>query len=145
MEGEANEGFAGNPFQRRERVYADMDEWRKIRYAVLREGQSKRKTQRETGMHWKTLEKVLLHPEPPGYRMGKERQRPKLGPYLKRIEDILHSDMEMPRKQRHTAKRIFERIAEESTPGKYSGGEGRGSQDQASQRRGVRAVEAPPW
>ena len=120
MEGEANEGFAGNPFQRRERVYADMDEWRKIRYAILREGKSKRKTQRETGMHWKTLEKVLLHPEPPGYRMSKERQRPKLGPYLKRIEDILHSDKEMPKKQRHTAKRIFERIAEEGYQGKYT-------------------------
>ena len=94
-------------------MYADMDEWRKIRYAVLREGKSKRKAQRETGMHWKTLEKVLRHPAPPGYRMAKERQKPKLGPYLKRIEDILDSDKEMPRKQRHTAKRIFERIAEE--------------------------------
>ncbi len=47
-------------------MYADMEEWRKIRYSVLREGKSKRKTQRETGMHWKTLEKVLQHPEPPG-------------------------------------------------------------------------------
>ena len=94
-------------------MYADMDEWRRIRYEVLREGKSKRKAQRETGMHWKTLEKVLKHPEPPGYRMAMERQKPKLGPYLKRIEDILDSDKEMPKKQRHTAKRMFERIAEE--------------------------------
>ena len=101
-------------------MYSDMDEWRKIRYAVLREGKSKRKAQRETGMRWKTLEKVLQHPEPPGYRMAMERQKPKLGPYLKRIEDILDSDKEMPKKQRHTAKRIFERIAEEGYPGGYT-------------------------
>ena len=31
--------------------------------------------QRETGMHWKTLKKVLEHSKPPGYRQ--ERQRPK--------------------------------------------------------------------
>ncbi len=101
-------------------MYTDMDEWRKIRYAVLREGKSKRKAQRETGMHWTTLEKVLQHPAPPGYRMAKERQKPKLGPYLKRIEDILDSDKEVPKKQRHTAKRIFERLAEEGYPGGYT-------------------------
>ena len=92
-------------------MYVDMDQWRKVRYAVLREGKSKREARRETGMHWKTLEKVLQHPEPPGYRLAKERPKPKLGPYLKRIEDILDSDTEVPKKQRHTAKRIFERIA----------------------------------
>ena len=42
-------------------MYTDMDEWREVRYAVLRDGKSKRKVQRETGMHWKTLEKVLLN------------------------------------------------------------------------------------
>ncbi len=97
-----------------------MDEWRKIRYAVLREGKSKRKAQRETGMHWETLKKVLLHSEPPGYRMSKERKKPKLGPYLSRIEDILDSDKEMPRKQKHTAKRIYERLVEEGYQGKYT-------------------------
>ncbi len=101
-------------------MYTDMDEWRRIRYAVLREGKSKRKAQRETGMHWTTLEKVLQLPAPPGYRMAKERPKPKLGPYLRRIEEILDSDKEVPQKQRHTAKRIFERIAEEGYPGGYT-------------------------
>ncbi len=43
-------------------MYAGMDEWRKIGYAVLREGQGKRKAERETGMHRRTLEKVLPAP-----------------------------------------------------------------------------------
>jgi len=101
-------------------VYKDMEEWRKIRYSVLREGKSKRAVQRETRMHWETLKKVLEHPKPPGYRMGKPRSKPKLDPYLQRIKDILESDKEMPRKQRHTAKRIFERITEEGYSGGYT-------------------------
>ena len=101
-------------------MYVNMEEWRKIRRAVLREGKSKREVQRETGMHWITVEKVLQHPEPPGYRMAKERPKPKLGPYLERIEKILESDKEVPKKQRHTAKRIFERIAEEGYTGGYT-------------------------
>lgn len=36
------------------RGFADLDERRKTRYAVLGKGQSKRKKQRETGMHWIT-------------------------------------------------------------------------------------------
>jgi len=39
-------------------VFADMDEWKKVRYPVLREGKSKREAQRETGMHWKTQKKL---------------------------------------------------------------------------------------
>lgn len=101
-------------------MYRDMEQWTRLRLEVLREGKSKRGVLRETGMHWTTLEKVLQHPEPPGYRMGEERRKPKLGPYLRRIEEILESDQEVPKKQRHTAKRIYERICEEGYQGGYT-------------------------
>ena len=52
-----------------------MEQWNEIRRRVLVEGVSRRQVQRETGMHWKTLKKVLEHSKPPGYRQ--ERQRPK--------------------------------------------------------------------
>jgi hypothetical protein len=39
----------------------------------------------------------------------KPRPKTKLGPYLKRVEQILKEDQAMPRKQRHTAKRLWER------------------------------------
>ena len=71
-------------------------------------------------MHWQTLEKILTHPQPPGYRRTVAREKPKLGPYLGRIEAILTADKAMPRKQRHTAKRIFERLLEEGYTGGYT-------------------------
>ena len=65
------------------------------------------------GMHWQTLEKVLTHPEPPGYQFSKPRPKRKIGPYLERIRQIIKDDAKIHRKQRHTAKRIFERLQEE--------------------------------
>ena len=98
-----------------------MQQWSQIRRQVLVEGVSKRQVLRETGMHWRTLEKMLTHPEPPGYRRTREHPRPKLGPYLGRIEAILAADAEVRSvKQRHTAKRIFERLQEEGYTGGYT-------------------------
>jgi len=97
-----------------------MQRWADIRRRVLVDGVSKRQILRETGMHWKTLEKILANPEPPAYRVPAPRARPKLGPYLDRIAQILEQDKGCPRKQRHTAKRIFDRIAAEGYEGGYT-------------------------
>ena len=94
-------------------MYRDMEEWTEIRLRVLNEEASKREILREKGMHWKTLQKILSYSEPPGYRMRVERPKPKIGPFLQRISEILEGDKEVPKKQRHTAKRIYERIKEE--------------------------------
>jgi transposase len=101
-------------------VFRDMQLWADIRRRVLVEGVSKRQVLRETGMHWRTLEKILANPEPPAYRAPAARARPKLGPYLDRIARILDEDKGCPRKQRHTAKRIFDRIAAEGYEGGYT-------------------------
>ena len=45
--------------------------------------------------------------------MEKERPKLKIGPYLERIRQIITEDRSAPNKQRHTAKRIFERIQSE--------------------------------
>src|SRR3954454_4931570 len=97
-----------------------MQLWADIRRRVLVENVSKRQVLRETGMHWRTLEKILANPEPPGYRAKAPRGRPKLGPFLDRISKILEEDKDCPRKQRHTAKRIFDRIAVEGYQGGYT-------------------------
>ena len=94
-----------------------MEWWSEIRRRVLSEGVSRRQILRETGIHWKTLEKILTHSMPPGYRRTAPRERPKIGPYLGRIRQIIQPDKELPRKQRHTAKRIFERIRGEARAG----------------------------
>lgn len=97
-----------------------MQQWTEIRRRVLVGGVSKRQILRETGMHWETLGKILEHGEPPGYRLEGERAKPKIGPYLERIGEILESDREAPRKQRHSAARIYERLLEAGYEGKYT-------------------------
>ena len=101
-------------------MYDDMQWWEDIRSRVLRHGVSKRQIMRETGIHWTTLKKILTHPEPPEYGRDPERPKPKLGPYLPRIQQILIDDRDAPRKQRHTAKRIFDRLREEGYTGSYT-------------------------
>lgn len=70
-------------------------------------------------MHWKTLEKMLTHSTPPGYRQKEFRALKKVGAYLERIGQMLKEDEEMPRKQRHTARKIYQRLKEEGYGGGY--------------------------
>ncbi|MCH7527619.1 MAG: hypothetical protein IID39_09290 [Planctomycetes bacterium] len=65
------------------------------------------------GIHWDTLNKILEHSETPGYRLGKPRTKRKIGPYLEIIDQILQQDKNVHRKQRHTKRRIFERLRDE--------------------------------
>ena len=95
-----------------------MQQWAEIRRRVLQDGVTKRQILRETGMHWTTLEKILAHSQPPGYQVQQLRDKPKLGPYVDRIRVILEQDKQVPKKQRHTARRIFARLREQG----YRGG-----------------------
>ena len=65
------------------------------------------------GLHRDTVRKMLSHPVPPGYRRKRPPHRPKLEPYTGVIDRILEDDLSAPKKQRHTAKRIFERLRDE--------------------------------
>lgn len=94
-------------------MHTEMDEWTEIRRKVLVEGMSKRAACEEYGLGWWTLEKVLTHAEPPGYRMAAPRAKPKLDRFVPVIEAILEADKTAPVKQRHTARRIFERLRDE--------------------------------
>jgi transposase len=95
-----------------------MEWWTKIRLEVLRGETSKRAILRRENIHWETLKKILQYPEPPGYRSKKPRHKPKLGPYLERIVQIIEDDKAVSKKQRHTSKRIYERLKAEG----YQGG-----------------------
>ena len=100
-------------------MYTDMQMWTEVKRRVLVEGVSKRQVLRETGMYWRTLEKILTFSEPPGYRLKGSRPQPKLDPYLDRIRQIIEADKQFPRKQRHTGRSIFECLRAEG----YTGGE----------------------
>ena len=56
---------------------------------------------------------MLAYSVPPGYRRQTTPRRPKLEPFTGVIDRILEDDHMVPRKQRHTAKRIFERLRDE--------------------------------
>ena len=98
-----------------------MELWNSIRQRALRDGVSIRQIQRETGLHHRTIKRILAHSSPPPFTCP-PRPKPKLGPYLERIAAILAADREsgLPKKQRHTAKRIFERLREEGYTGGYT-------------------------
>ena len=99
-------------------MYTDMEKWAEIRRRVLNGEVSKRSACAEYEIHWETLQKILTHTEPPGYRRTKRRTS-KLDPYLPIIHEILQSNRKVHRKQRHTAQRIFERLRDEHD---YQGG-----------------------
>jgi methyl-accepting chemotaxis protein len=50
---------------------------------------------------------------PPGYVRKKPVAKPKLDPFIPMIDRILGDDKSRPKKQQHTAKRIFERLRDE--------------------------------
>jgi hypothetical protein len=56
---------------------------------------------------------MLRYSVPPGYQRQQPVKRPKLGPWVGVIDAILEEDKTQPVKQRHTAKRIFDRLGEE--------------------------------
>jgi transposase len=98
-----------------------MDEWTEIRRKVLVEGVSKRSILRDYNVGHQALAKILANAEPPGYQMAEARKKPVLGPFLGVIDEILAADTEAPPKQRHTARRIFERLRDEyGYKGSYS-------------------------
>ncbi len=78
-----------------------MKQWTDIRTRVSNKGVNKRQILQENGMHWKTLEKILANSQPPGYQRKSSLSKPKIGPFLKRIEEILRTDKSLPKKQRH--------------------------------------------
>ena len=96
-----------------------MDQWTEVRRRVLTGELSKRAACREYDLSWQTLQKMLTHTEPPGYRMREPRKKRKLDPFLPIIHEMLEADKKAPTKQRHTATRIFHRLQEEHG---YDGG-----------------------
>ena len=106
-------GNAHHPAAGGTEVYANMEHWSEIRRRVLTGELSKRQACEQYQIHWKTLVKILMHEEPPGYRRLQPARRPTIEPALPVIRQILDEDTKAPRKQRHTAKRIWQRLRDE--------------------------------
>jgi transposase len=84
----------------------------RVRRAVQVDGMSIRQAAREFGLSRKTIRKMLQFALPPGYER-KRRSFGRNGPWVGVIDQILVDDQSQPKKQRHSAKRIWDRLKAE--------------------------------
>jgi transposase len=102
LEREAAEGM-GSRVETFEQIRRDRD----------REGLSIRALAERHGVHRRAVRQALAAPLPPVKRKPVSRPAPKLGAYRELIDSWLDADRDAPRKQRHTARRIWERLRDE--------------------------------
>ena len=117
-----------------------MDVYEGVRRFVMIDGGSRREAARVFGISRETVDKCLAFSAPPGYRLSTPRPKPKLGPYLGLVDAILAADVDAPVKQRHSAKRIWERLRDEYG---YAGGYDRVKEAVRERRRRLKEAFVP--
>lgn len=90
-----------------------MEQFEVIRRDHAREGLSIRELARRHGVHRRAVRQALESAVPPPKRAPEVRVAPALGAYHAIIDAWIDADREAPRKQRHTARRIWQRLVEE--------------------------------
>ena len=96
-----------------------MELYARVRRAVVVDKMSEREAARQFGLARETVRKMLRYAVPPGYRRQQPARRPRLDAWVGAIDQILEEDKARGKKQRHTAKRIFERLRDEH---RFTGG-----------------------
>ena len=77
------------------------------------EGVSIRELAERHGVHRRTVRQALASPLPPPRKQYPPRPRPAIEPYAEIVDGWLVADREVPKKQRHTARRIWQRLVAE--------------------------------
>ena len=90
-----------------------VDEKEQMRRAFYIDGQSMRQVARERHRSRDTVKRALLDPSPTEYHLQQPRLCPVMGPYQEIVDRWLLEDQQRPRKQRHTAHRVYERLKDE--------------------------------
>ena len=90
-----------------------VEQFEQIRRDHAREGLSVRGLAKRHGVHRRAVRQALESAVPPAKRAPESRPAPQLGAFRAIIDGWLDADREAPRKQRHTARRIWQRLVEE--------------------------------
>lgn len=90
-----------------------VEQFEAIRRDHVREDLSIRELARRHGVHRRAVRQALESAIPPPKGRPESRPAPKLGPYRAIIDGWLEADRDAPRKQRHTARRVWQRLVEE--------------------------------
>jgi transposase len=90
-----------------------VEQFEQIRRDHVREELSIRELARRHGVHRRAVRQALESAVAPPKRAPESRPAPKLGAYLAVIDAWIEADREAPRKQRHTARRIWQRLVAE--------------------------------
>jgi len=84
-----------------------------IKFLFENEGWSVSDIARHLDIDWRTANKYVTKDDW-NQSLGKRRKtHPVMGPYIDVVDTWLIDDQRMPRKQRHTAKRIYDQLQEE--------------------------------
>lgn len=84
-----------------------------IKYSAFHKGKSYSEISRETGHDFKTVKKYAEKEDWTEKRPKKRKsKKSKLDPYKPIIDEWLQADLQAPLKQRHTAKRVYDRLKE---------------------------------
>lgn len=86
-----------------------VDIYNRVPRACLKDGMSAREAARYFNRDRKTIAKMLRHELPPGYQRSEPPRRPTLDGFVGVIDEVLRAAKALIKKQRLTAKRIFER------------------------------------
>ena len=89
-----------------------VDLYLKVRLACS-EGMSRRQAANHFNISRDSVAKMMSYSPPPGYQRQSPIRRPKLDGFVSRIDHWLDAGVKVPRKQRHTAKRVFDRLRDE--------------------------------
>jgi len=90
-----------------------VEQFEQIRRDRDREALSIRALAERHGVHRRAVREALASSLPPVKRVAVGRPAPKLGAYRGLIDEWLEADVDAPRKQRHTSKRIWRRLVDE--------------------------------
>lgn len=91
----------------------EVDEKEEIRRAFFIEGKTIREIARDRHHGRETVKKALADPSPTVYNTTQPRVCPTMDVYQEIVDRWLLDDQKRPRKQRHTAHRIYERLHDE--------------------------------